>query len=460
VSSPQTLVLRYADVGVATYASLRVVGAPSATVTWAIEEPILLAALEELADALPDPQGAETRAEAIERAVSSGPFSAPDTELAAAYRWAVLLIAAPAWQLLKQTPGAVLFVAPSARLARVPWGLLAAPTSGPGSAESLREEERFREELLRARAEAVTPAGVSAARIPWGTGDIRERTDGVRLMQLVDVRMAVPPNIVHSPRTPAAWHARKDRPPLLVLDPRVPGQRPDSPLGSVLGKPSAHTPLARHFAELMARRPVLPRVDNSAELFRRSDADRSWLANLLASGPSRLLYVGHASAADGDVGHADRAALHLACTATIPGHGDPVGAHRPLIASDLMSSRLPLPPRVALLACASGGDYQFDEATGLVAAMILGGAQLVTATLWSLPTAAGYQQFAPVGAARGADPMAEAIIAVDRAHEAPDAGRALNDWQRQQLLRWCDGDLTASPVYWAALVTFTVDGAR
>ncbi len=72
------------------------------------------------------------------------------------------------------------------------------------------------------------------------------------------------------------------------------------------------------------------------------------------------------------------------------------------------------------MACASGGDYQFDEATGLVAAMILGGAQLVTATLWSLPTAAGYRQFAP--AADDSDPMAEAIIAVDRAHEDPTRG--------------------------------------
>ena len=93
-------------------------------------------------------------------------------------------------------------------------------------------------------------------------------------------------------------------------------------------------------------------------MFRRTDADRAWLAGLLAQAPSRLLYVGHATAADGDVGHADRAALHLA-------------DDRPLTASDLMSAKLPLPPRVALLACASGGDYQFDEATGLVAAMIL-----------------------------------------------------------------------------------------
>ena len=75
-----------------------------------------------------------------------------------------------------------------------------------------------------------------------------------------------------------------------------------------------------------------------------------------------------------------------------------------------------MPPRVALLACASGGDYQFDEATGLVAAMILGGAQLVTATLWSLPTTAAYRQFAR-RRCRATDPMAEAVIAVDRAHE-------------------------------------------
>jgi hypothetical protein len=90
--------------------------------------------------------------------------------------------------------------------------------------------------------------------------------------------------------------------------------------------------------------------------------------------------------------------------------------------------------------------------------MILGGAQLVTATLWSLPTTAGYRQFAP--AADGPDPMAEAIIAVDRAHEDPDAGRAVNRWQREQMRRWRDGDTAASPLYWAALATFAVDGAR
>ena len=400
-SEPATLVLRFADVGIDTYASLRVVGEPSRTVNWVIDRTELGSALAQLADALPDPVGAENRRDALERAITRGAFSAPATEFTIARALGTHLIPPDAWQLLvdsASSPRAALFLSPSSRLAQVPWGLVAMPDD-----------------------------------------------DGYRLMELVDVLMAAPPNIVHSPRAPAGWGGRRNEPPLLVLDPRVPGQRPDSPLGSVLGRPSPDTTLARHFGELMQRREVLPDVGMSVELFRRADADRTWLGDLLARTPSRLLYVGHATAADGDVGHADRAALHLA-------------DDRPLTASDLMSLKLPVPPRVALLACASGGDYRFDEATGLVAAMILGGAELVTATLWSLPTAAGYRLFAPTAA--DVDPMSDAIRAVDRAHEADDAGRAVNGWQREQMRHWRDGDLTASPLYWAALATFAVDGAR
>lgn len=450
-----TLVLRYADVGIATYASLRVVGQPSRTVTWVIEEPILLTALEEMVDALPEPHGAESRRDAIERALAQGPLATTEAELTLAYILGVLLIATPGWQLLSEcvtSPRVVLFVAPSSRLARVPWGLLAVPKSGPS-----------KEELVRARQDAITASGRKAARIPWQLADINEHTDGHRLLELVDVLMAVPPNIVHASRTPARWDSRQGGPPLLVLDPRVPGQRPDSALGSVLGRPSPHTPVARHFAEAMTRHPVLPAVDGVVELFRRQDADRAWLAGLLAHDPSRLMYVGHASSADIDsdrASQADRAAIHLACAAGIRGDADAIGDHRPLTASDLMSLRLPMPPRVALLACGSGGDYQFDEATGLVAAMILSGAQLVTATLWSLPTTAAYRRFAPTTDGDAADPMAEIVIAVDRAHEDDDAGCAVNRWQREQLRRWRAGDRSASPLYWGSLVTFAVDGAR
>ncbi len=443
-----TLVLRFADLGVATYGSLRIVGRPDQTVTWVVEEPILLAAIEELQGALPDPDGTETLSDALNRALTTGPFASPDRELTLAYILGVLLIPAPAWQLLTDCvsdPRPLLYISPSARLARIPWGLLAVPLAGPS-----------REELVAARAEAITTKGTRAARIPWQLADIGTLTEGHRLMELADVAMAVPPNIAHAPRASVSWSERESAAALLVLDPRVPGQRPDSALGSVLGRPSAQGRLSQHFDQVMAERAVLPDADSAVELFRRSDADRGWLASQLQRNPGRLLYVGHASAADRAHGYADRAAIHLACTSALPGAAEPVGDHRPLLAADLMSAQLPMPPRVALLACGSGGDYQFDEATGLVAAMVLCGAQLVTATLWSLPTTAGYRRFA----GRLEDPMADVVVAVDEAHEQDDAIVALNRWQRSQMRRWRDGDTSASPLYWAALVTFSVDGAR
>jgi hypothetical protein len=430
----QTLVLRYADVGIATYGSLRVVGDPSRTVTWVVEEPLLLAALAELDTAIPEPGQGESLTEALTRALADGPFTAPATELELAYRLGVLLLSDAAWRLLIDciaSPRAVVFVAPSARLARVPWGLLALPAIRPAPAE-----------VVQARAAAITAEGSTAAVIPWPAEDITVRTAGERLMELVDVLMTLPANVVHTPRDGVPWARRQDRPALLVLDPRVPNQRADSALGSVLGRPAPDTPLAQHFQDLLDRKPVRPAVSTAVEFFRRTDTDRAWLADELADAPNRLLFVGHATAAD--VGRADQAAVHLA---------DEVA----LTAVDVMALRLAMPPRVALLACASGGDYRFDEATGLVAAVVLGGAELVTATLWTLPTTAGFRRFA--GDADG-DPMAEVVIAVDDAHQAEDAGCAVNAWQRAQMRRWRDGDTSASPIYWAALVTFTVDGAR
>ncbi|MET0473539.1 MAG: CHAT domain-containing protein [Mycobacterium sp.] len=391
-----TLVLRFADVGVATYASLRVIGDPSQTITWVIEEAVIRDALDELSGALPEPAPGESIAEAVDRALTAGPLAALETEGALAQRLGTALLSDPAWELLLRyvsSSRAVLFISPSARLARVPWGLLAVQGS----------------ELHR-------------------------------LLEAVDVLMAVPPNIVNAPRPRTGWAQRHTRPPLLILDPRVPGQRADSTLGSVLGRPSSDATLARHFADVIARQRVLPHVSIATELFRRTDADRDWLAAMLADHPSRLLYVGHASAAEG---RADQACLHLA-------------EGTPLTAATIMSRRMPMPPRVALLACASGGDYRFDEATGLVAAMILSGAELVTATLWSLPTTAGYRQFA----GGTADPMADLVTAVDRAHGEDEGGCAVNRWQRERMRQWRSGDATASPLYWAALVTFAVDGAR
>ncbi|WP_409431549.1 CHAT domain-containing protein [Mycobacterium sp. SMC-16] len=387
------LVLRFADIGSATYVSLRVVGSPERLVTWMVAEDVLLAVIAALAEALPDPLEGEQLSAALTRSLATGPFAAVARERELA-RLLGALLPDEAWDLLRQYTGdpelPVLFVSPSARLSRVPWGLLAQPS---------------------------------------GTAD-------QRLIELADLLLAVPANIANAPRRQSLPAGGQ---PLLLLDPKVPGQRPDSALGSVLGRPAPDTELARHFGE----RPALPAVTAPVELFRRADADRHWLATQLAQQPSRLVYVGHASAAPDRDGSAEQAALHLA---------EP----EPLTAADIMVMGLPIPPRVALVACASGADYRFDEATGLVAAMILGGAQVVTATLWSLPTAAGYR----TATATDGDPMAEAIIAVDTAHESATPARAVNHWQRECLRRWRTGGAALSPVYWAAMMSFTVDGAR
>src|ERR1700726_2970406 len=79
----------------------------------------------------------------------------PTLVLRYAYVLGVLLIGAPGWRLLTEcmaTPRAVLFVSPSARLARIPWGLLAVPKSGPS-----------KEELVRAPQDAITASGRGAA---------------------------------------------------------------------------------------------------------------------------------------------------------------------------------------------------------------------------------------------------------------------------------------------------------
>src|SRR3954451_23587325 len=183
LSRRRVLILRFADVGVATYASLRTVGEPSETVTWMIDGTLVGDALDTLGEALPEPVAGESIADAVARALTAGPFAAPQTEAALAERLGSVLLSEPAWRLLVarvSTPRAVLFVSPPARLARVPWGLLA------------------------------LPAALAAA-------------EACRLLELVDVLMAIPPNIGNAQRPRTAWAERRGRPALLILDPRVPG---------------------------------------------------------------------------------------------------------------------------------------------------------------------------------------------------------------------------------------------
>ncbi|BAH51039.1 CHAT domain-containing protein [Rhodococcus opacus] len=301
------------------------------------------------------------------------------------------------------------------------------------------------------------------AQVPW---ELIAPDAGLRLVDIADVSLLAPLSIVHSPGRPIrTWTDGHRLPVVAVLDPRVPGFRADSVLGSVLGRMAEDSPLSRRVATYAAEGRLLPAVDGPLDCFRREDADREWLGAALREGAGRLVYVGHVTAAAPETGQSEHAELHLACSADAVGFAEPTRAHRPLSAKDLLlgthtlteepvrgADLWPIPSRVALIACESGGDLRFSEALGLVSAMIAGGAELVTASRWALPTDLAFQRIA--GAAPHARPLQDAICSIDAAHDLPDAVGALCVWQRDRVAAWRDERrIEHSPVLWAAFAT-------
>nr|WP_036496480.1 hypothetical protein [Nocardia sp. BMG111209] len=299
------------------------------------------------------------------------------------------------------------------------------------------------------------------ARIPW---ELLAPDPEVRLLDIADIGTLAPTGLVHAPgRVARSWAADRALPVVAVLDPRVPGFRADSPLGSVLGRMDGQAPLARRVAEYGDR--LRPAVGDPVDAFRRTDIDRDWLGHALRAGAARLVYVGHVTAAAPESGRSEEARLHLACTDATTGFAPVDRIHRPLSAKDLIlgthaaaadpvdGSRMwPIPGRVALIACESGGDLRFGEALGLLAAMIHGGAELVTASRWTLPTDLAFQRFGAAGPQ--ARPLQDAVCAIDAAHERPDPVEALLRWQRERLAAWRETrQVVDSPLLWAAFAT-------
>ncbi|NUS42550.1 MAG: CHAT domain-containing protein, partial [Mycobacteriaceae bacterium] len=273
-------------------------------------------------------------------------------------------------------------------------------------------------------------------------------------------------SLVHAPgRTARRWADAAHLPVAAILDPKVPGFRANSALGSVLGRMSGSSSLASRVESYRAAGRFVPTVADALDAFRRTDTDREWLGAALRGGVGRLIYVGHVTAAPPAQGRGEQAEMHLSCTESTLGFATPVRGHRPLSAMDLLLGTTglatspvagrelwPIPSRVALIACESGGDLRFTEALGLVAAMVHGGAELVTATRWPLPTDHAFRLFA------GTDhtPLHDAVLAVDAAHEQTDALAHLAAWQRARLHAWRTTRSPAdSPVLWAAFTTVT-----
>lgn len=302
------------------------------------------------------------------------------------------------------------------------------------------------------------------AQVPWellavdGDGDDSD----VRLIDLVDIATTAPASLRRASTVPTDRDPDSDAV-VLVLDPRVPGFRADSPLGSVLGRPGADPELLELVQTRLDAGPVVPPVATPTEAFRRTDLDRDWLGETLRKGARRLMYVGHVSGAPVEGGQSEDVTLHLCCGPETTGMTEPVRTHRPLSAKDLLLGTLPLradgvpgaqlwpaPPRVALIACESGGDLRFAESFGLATAMIHNGAHLVTATRWVLPTSFAFHRLAELP--ESVRPLTEAVIAVDAAHEDRDPVRHLGAWQRQRLDQWrAGGRIEHSPLLWAAL---------
>ncbi|WP_225725870.1 MULTISPECIES: CHAT domain-containing protein [unclassified Nocardia] len=416
MKSQPTVLVRMADAG-DLYLSWQWEGESGAPEVACLPEDQVVAALRRLADALPDP----AEPGGLERALSSGAFASIDAEydLAQTLSRALLpaRLAGQMHDLFRQGIRPHLRVQPSPRVAQVPWELIAPHPE-------------------------------------------------LRLIDIADISLLAPAAIVADPaRKAPGWAQTRELPVVAVLDPRIPGFRADSPLGSVLGRPDNTGPLAQRISAYMAASRLVPNVSEPAAAFRRTDLDRTWLSAALRRGVSRLLYVGHVTAAPPESGQSENAELHLCCSTESPGFAQPTRTHRPLSAKDLLLGThtlaaepvaghelWPMPSRVALIACESGGDLRFTEAIGLVAALLSAGAQLVTATRWPLPTDHALHRIA--GLAPDQHPLQRAICAIDSAHEQPDPIATLADWHREQLARWRkDATMDHSPLLWSAFAT-------
>ncbi|MFG1643900.1 hypothetical protein ACGFMK_26720 [Amycolatopsis sp. NPDC049252] len=389
-----TFVLRFADAG-PTYLSWRTTEDLDTVHPRTLDAE---AALAVLAAASPTPHEGESVADAVRRSLGDDALgSAAGERNLARVLGRALLPAELVGRLRAADERPLLRIQPSPRLAAVPWGLLALGDDGDE-----------------------------------------------RVLDVADVALLAPAGIPR--KAPAAGG-----PPVYLLDPQIPGQSAFGELGSVLGKQDAESPLIKHLDARLAAGPVRPSAANGLDLVRRTDTDRRLLARLLAEPCSRLVFAGHVSRVRDE--HGAQTALHLSCGADLPGTAAPIGAHRPFTAADLALSQVDaMPARVALIGCASAGEFGLAEPFGVLLAAVAAGAGLVAATVWALPTSA---------AAPGADPMAELLIAVDTALDGDDPVTELCDWQRSRLARWRERPEPArSPVFWAALTCLdaTADG--
>jgi hypothetical protein len=389
-----------------------------------LAEAEVVALLAELDSALLVPRLKESSRDLVRRVLTREAFSAPERELALAQKLASVLLPsrlAAAIMSAAESGRPVVKVIPSPSTAAVPWETLALP-------------------------------------------------DSRRLIDLADIAYDVPATVkAKRARLPQPWADAQRGPVLYVLDPALP---PNAGLGQVIA-PRGQGGWQALEAILQARQDSgrLRPADRAIAL--KTSVTRADLDERLRAEPySRLLYLGHATAGEGT----GQAALYLSdmIAATDNQQQATVTRHGPLTALELFAGTnavpavtavpgaisesfigvrpWPMPNRVAIIACASGSDFQNLEPLGLVVAIMNSGAELVTATKWTIPSDAAFEIVSRPATSMASTSMA---LAVDKCHEAPDAVSALAGWQRSQLERWtAHGNIEHSPLLWAALSTY------
>lgn len=392
-----------------------------------------------LADALPARRDDEDDAAMVERVLTDGALSDLPRELEFSTTLAGMLIPDDARAALRSAIGAdvrpLVRLMPAQSLAQVPWELLVVADGEDGS-------------------------------------------DPVRLLDVADTVYDVSDGIHESrSREPRPWPGDESST-YYLIDPVTRVE------GSVLGTPDPE--ISARVAASAGSPAVgasVTRADLSAALTSREP-------------PDRLVYVGHVAHSDlgsgstgmilsdspfvygrgsvvervGEGGRAERT-RPLVAADFIEGtlglsrylpeleivekvHRDDLRAPTggPLTADEVDGSKLwPMPPRVLLVACDSGGDMRDAEPFGLATALVNSGAGTVVATKWTLLT----DHAARSVARTDEKPLTRLVLDADDALSAPDPIAAVCDYQRQRLREWVSAPTPASsPLTWAALSAY------
>lgn len=377
-----------------------------------IPAPVLTQIHDQLASALMVAQPGESETHAAERALTTGPFATRDGERALAVYLAAHVLPDTFWEQLAAHEGrdVVLRITPSRRLAQVPWELLTLP-------------------------------------------------DGTRLIEHATLVYEIA-STIHYQRDPlpTPWDDVADHPTLATIDPAV--YELTTSFRPTL-TPAERTHLVQGL-DVADHGPHLDRVD---------------LARLLQQHPRIWLYYGHVSLRKDQPGSAS---LHLydgtKRARPYAGLAELIDErHRPFTALDLVFGTnnetvrdpnlryahgdarpghaiWPMPPRVALIACESGGDHASSEAFGLVTAALGNGAEYVTATRWTMPTSTAFTHHHPTST--HPYPTSDLATTIHHALTTTNPITTIRHWQLNQLHIWHNtGDITHTPLLFAGIAT-------